>query len=108
MQDETKEKLVAVSFDARDKIISYEVIGIGSVDSVHARPFECLRGAIVVNASGIVLVHNHPSGDPTPSPDDRKFTKEIRELTEKGGMDLLDHVIIGHGRYYSFAEKGLL
>lgn len=108
LQNEAKEKLIAISLDAKLKIICFEVVAIGSVCTVYARPFEVLRGAIPMNAYGLILVHNHPSGDTTPGLEDKRFTKDLKKLTESGGIELHDHVIIGDGDYYSFAEAGLM
>ena len=66
------------------------------------------RAAILANAAGIVAGHNHPSGDPTPSPDDIALTRRLVTAGEVLGVPLLDHIIVGDGRYYSFKEVGCL
>ncbi len=108
MQNETKEKIIVISLDKNMKILCFELVSMGSVSSVYARPFDVLRSAILVNARGIIIVHNHPSGDPKPSKDDIKFTGELMNETNSGGLDFLDHIIIGDGKYISFAEAGLM
>ncbi|MEM1221684.1 MAG: JAB domain-containing protein [Verrucomicrobiota bacterium] len=85
-----------------------KMIAIGSVNAIFGRPFEAIRSAIALNAVGIILVHNHPSGNPTPSQLDKNFTTDLKEITDKGGMGFYDHIIIGEDSYFSFADAGLL
>ncbi len=109
LQNEAKEKLITISMDIKLKILCYEVVSIGSVNSVYARPGEMVRTTFMVNASRFIVVHNHPSGDPSPSGPDEDFTYELASLGEMAGMPLEDHIIIGEGEsYYSFAEAGLI
>ncbi len=102
MQNEMKEKLVAISLDAGQKIISFEVVAIGTVHTITVNPFELFRSSIVVGAVGMILVHNHPAGDPAPSASDRELTRKVADYGRDGGIRLIDHIIIGDGRYYSF------
>ena len=107
LQNETKEKLIAISVDVRLKIITFEVVSIGSAEAVYAKPAESIRTAILVNASGLIMVHNHPSGDPKPSAADKKFTRWLTKTCETMGIPLHDHIIIGEGdSCYSFAVTG--
>lgn len=108
LQNEAKEKLIVICLDVKLKILCFEVVAIGSVHSIYTRPFETLRAAIPMNAYGLILVHNHPAGDVKPGPLDKEFTRELKDLTRRGGIALHDHVIIGDGEYYSFAEAGLM
>ena len=108
LQNETKEKMIAVSLDTRLKIITFEVVAIGSIKSIYFRPAETLRATIMVNGYGVVILHNHPSGDITPSPEDKIFTKNLLTSANSLGIELHDHIIIGDGAYYSFAEQGML
>jgi hypothetical protein len=80
----------------------------GSIDEVHVTPREVLRAALMANAPGLIVSHNHPSGDPDPSPADEAFTKRLAAAATILGLDLLDHIVIGHGRYVSFKEAGLM
>ena len=108
LEDETKEKLVAIAVDSKTKIICFEVVALGSLNSIRARPAETLRVGILTNAYGLILVHNHPSGDPTPSVDDEAFTKRLKRSCDDMGLHLFDHVIIGHEKFYSFAAESML
>ena len=108
LQDEAKEKLITISLDTKLKMLCFEVIAIGAVNSIYARPFEALRAAIPLNPYGIIIVHNHPSGDPTPSEADEKFTSNLLILTIASGLEFHDHIIIGDNNYFSFAEHGIM
>jgi len=108
LQNETKEKLLAISLDTKLKVIAFEVVALGSLVSIAGRPAEVVRASIMVNAYGIIIVHNHPSGDPTPSKVDKEFTKTLNRVCNDLGISFHDHVIIGEGDYFSFAEAGLL
>lgn len=108
MQNETKEKMVAVSLDIKLKILAFEVVAIGSVNSVGMNISECLSTAVVMRAGGLIMVHNHPSGNPTPSREDKAFTKKLVKACDLMGIPLWDHVIVGDGEHFSFADEGLL
>lgn len=108
LQNEAKEKLITISLDTKLRIICFEVVEIGSFHSISFRPFEAIRAAIPLNLYGIILIHNHPSGDPRPSREDKQMTKRVKLLADAGGFAFHDHIIIGDGEYYSFAEQGLL
>jgi DNA repair protein RadC len=108
LQNETKEKFITINLDAWNKVVCFEVVAIGSLNAVHARPMEVFRTSIMVNAASAIVVHNHPSGDPKPSESDIQFTQRLVNLSQEMGLNLMDHVIIGTGAYYSFFESGLL
>gem|GEM_PF-790036 len=108
LQNEAKEKLITISLDTKLKIICFEVVALGSVNAVHTRPIEAIRGAIPLNPYGIIIVHNHPSGDPNPSSGDEKFTRNLLINTKSLGLEFYDHIIIGDGTYFSFTESGLM
>ena len=108
LQNEAKEKLITISLDNKLKPLCFEVIALGSLNSVYARPIEVLRAAIPLNPYGIILVHNHPSGDPTPSQKDEEFTSNLLINTTSLGLDFCDHIIIGHDTFFSFAEQGVM
>jgi DNA repair protein RadC len=108
LQNEAKEKLIAVNLDAKNKILCFEVVAIGSVSAIHLRPIEVFRTSIPLNAYGLIIVHNHPSGDPKPSRDDLEFTQKLKRISDDLGLILFDHIIVGFESYYSFAEEGEL
>jgi len=84
------------------------VITRGTLNSSLVHPREVFRAAIVAGAAALILVHNHPSGDPTPSPDDRAVTRQLVEAGKILDLPIQDHLVIGHAAYRSFAEMGLL
>jgi DNA repair protein RadC len=84
------------------------LITTGILNSSLVHPREVFRAAIVAGAAAVILAHNHPSGDPTPSPDDRQVTEQVVAAGRLLDIPVHDHVIIGVGRYCSFAESGLL
>ena len=92
----------------KHRVIAYHEVSRGILDSTLVHPREVFRAAILANAAGIVAGHNHPSGDPTPSPDDIALTRRLAAAGEVLGVPLLDHIIVGDGRYYSFKEVGCL
>jgi len=113
LQSLPRESLRVVLLDTRHRLIHAEEVSLGTLNESLAHPREILRPAIAHTAYAFVLVHNHPSGDPTPSEADRSLTRRIREAGELMQIHLLDHVIIGRERpgappYFSFKEHGLL
>jgi DNA repair protein RadC len=80
---------------------------VGSLNSSLVRIGEVFKQAIRLNSAAIILVHNHPSGDPTPSPDDVLVTRQVVEAGKLLDIEVLDHLVIGQGRYVSLRERGL-
>ena len=108
LQDEPSEVFVIMCLTTKHRVIAYHEVSRGILDSTLVHPREVFRAAILANAAGIVAGHNHPSGDPTPSPDDIALTRRLAAAGEVLGVPLLDHIIVGDGRYYSFKEAGCL
>ena len=108
LQKKKREYFIAFLLDTRHKLISKEVISIGTLTASLAHPREILNPAIRKSAAGIILAHNHPSGDPSPSDEDNRLTKRIAECCRIMGIELLDHVIIGSQGCYSFKTSGAL
>ena len=108
LQNEGKEKLIAISLNAKMKIIAFEVVSIGSPKAIYTQPGDCTRTPIMVAATGIIVVHNHPSGDPEPSEEDKEFTRQLMLACGALGLPLHDHIIIGDEDYFSFANAGLI
>jgi DNA repair protein RadC len=84
------------------------VVTRGILDASVVHPREVFRAAITESAAAVILVHNHPSGDPTPSPEDRAVTLQLAAAGRTLGIPVLDHVVVGDGRFVSFVEAGLL
>jgi DNA repair protein RadC len=96
-----QEHVRVMLLDAKNRLLSMQTVYVGSVHTAHVRIAELLSDAVRIRAAAIVVLHNHPSGDPTPSPADVTLTRGIFEASRLLGIDLLDHVIIGGGRYVS-------
>lgn len=107
MRGYEKEYFKAAYLNTKNTILKIETVSIGSLNASIVHPREILKPAISVSAASIVLVHNHPTGDPTPSREDIEFTKRFAQCGELIGIELLDHVIIGSGTYRSLKEMGL-
>ncbi len=104
---ELVEHLFALVLDVRNQVRQTRKISTGTLTESLVHPREVFREAIRFSAASIVLVHNHPSGDPSPSPEDIATTRRLQEGGKLLGIDVLDHVIIGDGRWCSLKEKGL-
>ena len=102
------EQFGLVMLDSKLHILRIKIIAIGSIDSTVAHPREVFREAAVASAAGIVLFHNHPSGDPTPSTDDLQLTERMLDAGEVMGISVIDHIILSAHRYFSLQEAGLL
>lgn len=105
---ERRERVHVVLVDARQRLLGERCISVGSLMSSVIHPREVFRPAIALAAAGLILVHNHPSGDPTPSSEDHQVTARIAETGTLLGIRLLDHVIIAAEGYRSFRERGWL
>jgi len=94
--------------DAKHHITALHTVSIGHLTSSLVHPREVFKAAILANAAALIAVHNHPSGDPTPSQEDHALTQRLINAGSLMGIELLDHVIIGHPGSYSFADHGVL
>lgn len=103
-----QEQLRVILLDTRNRVLDVVMVYQGSVNTAMARMAELFRDAVVANAPAVILVHNHPSGDPSPSPEDVKLTKDAAQAAQLLSIDLLDHVIIGDGRFVSLKDQGVL
>lgn len=108
MADLKKECFWNVLLDGKNRILRTVRVSEGSLTSSLVHPREVFRPAIREAAAGILFVHNHPSGDPAPSPEDLQVTRRLVETGKVVGIRVLDHIIIGCGRYFSFADQGIL
>lgn len=107
MQDLPHEEFHVLLLNTQNHVLRHLQITRGTLDASLVHPREVFRPAIAEAAAGIILVHNHPSGDPTPSAEDRSVTRQLRAAGTTLGIEVLDHVVIGEGRYVSFVEAGL-
>jgi DNA repair protein RadC len=108
LRDKKREMFLVVLLDARHRVLRDEVVSEGSLTSSIVHPREVFLPAVRESAGAVVLVHNHPSGDPSPSDDDVAVTRRLVHASELLGIKVLDHVIVGDGVYASFRERGLL
>ncbi len=104
----TKETLFVLSLDTKGRLLSTSVAAEGTLAEVHWRAADVFRDPVISQATSIVLVHNHPSGDPAPSPQDVSSTRKLRKVAEELDIELRDHVIIGQNRFSSLGAMGLL
>jgi DNA repair protein RadC len=102
-----QEHLRVILLDTRNNVLAIPTIYIGSLNTSVIRLAELFRAAIRENAAALIVVHNHPSGDPSPSPEDVRVTRQLVEAGRLIDIDVLDHIIIGHQRYVSLKERGL-
>jgi DNA repair protein RadC len=100
------EEFRVLFMDAKNRLVGEKTLFRGTVNSAAVYPREIVREAFDAGATGLVLVHNHPSGDPTPSADDDSTTSQIAAVATLLGLTVVDHIIIGHDRHYSYRDKG--
>lgn len=103
-----KEHFVCLFLNTKNHLLGQETLSIGSLNASIVHPREVFRAAIKCSSASIICAHNHPSGDPAPSPEDIQITKRLSEAGEIIGIDVLDHIIIGDGKFISLKEQGLM
>ncbi len=108
VQKENRELFILILLNTKNKIITLETISVGSLNSSVVHPREVFRKAISWSSAGMILVHNHPSGDVSPSKEDILLTSRLTESGNLLGIEILDHVIIGENDYYSFKENNYI
>lgn len=106
--DNATEELVIVALDGKNRVLATATVAMGGIHSVSCSAADVLRAVLLLGASGFVLAHNHPSGDPTPSNEDVRFTEKVSEAAEVCGLMLVDHLVIASDGYVSMLECGLL
>ena len=106
LKDDPRERFIAIYLDAKYRPIAVHDVSTGTATASLVHPREVFGPALQLAAAAIVVAHNHPSGDPTPSTEDRQVTDRLRQAGELLGVQVLDHLVIGDGRYYSFASEG--
>ena len=105
LKNQDREYILAIAMDARTKPVAVEIVAIGTVNQAVIEPRDLFKYAIISNAAGVVMVHNHPSGNPSPSEEDYKITAKINDAGRLLGIPLLDHIIVGDDSYFSFKEN---
>jgi len=103
-----RESFWALHLDIRHRIVDIDRVSVGNMTSVEVRPAEVFRGALLTGAQDLIFVHNHPSGDPAPSPQDRLLTARLKNAGDLLGIGVIDHVVIGSEGCVSMADRGLL
>jgi len=107
LKGKKKEHFLVILLDTRSRLIKTSEVSVGSLDSSIVHPRETFKEAITASAASVILVHNHPSGDTTPSEDDIKLTKRLTGAGELIGIEVLDHIIITDNDYLSLKREGL-
>ena len=108
LRHEPKEHFKALYLDVKSRVLRARTVFVGTLDGSTVHPREVFREAISLAAASVIAAHNHPSGDPTPSPEDIAITHRLLAAGQVIGIDLVDHVIIGDGRWVSLKERGML
>jgi DNA repair protein RadC len=106
--DADKEHFCLLALNNKNRVIGYKVISTGTLTQSVVHPREVFRAALAFDAAAIAIFHNHPSGDPAPSAEDIDITKRLKDGAELLGLRLLDHVVVGDDRYFSFNNKGMV
>lgn len=99
------ERFGLVLLDAKQRLIRTTILSVGSLDTSIAHPREVFREAMLASAAAVVLFHNHPSGDPQPSTEDVLLTRRLAQAGDVMGIDVLDHIILGEARWFSFKDS---
>ena len=108
LEHHDREEFWIAALDGKNRLIGTHQVSVGTSNASLVHPREVLKPLVLASAAACILVHAHPSGDPNPSPEDVAITTRLAKVCELLGVRVLDHVIIGAGRYYSFADDGRL
>lgn len=106
--NESKEWMVVLLMDGKNRLSAIDICSIGTLNQSLCHPREIFKSALITSCAAIALVHNHPTGDTTPSREDIEITRRLKEASEIIGIRLLDHVIVSDSEYTSFVERGLM
>jgi DNA repair protein RadC len=108
LRDLPQEEFHALLLNAQHRLLRTVLVTRGILDASLIHPREVFRAAVVEGAAALILVHNHPSGDPTPSGEDRAVTRQLARAGRTLGIHVLDHVVVGDGRYHALSQEGPL
>lgn len=108
LMNETREMFLTLHLDGKNKVICMDIVSVGTLNQSLVHPRHVFQSALLSNAAAVLLIHQHPSGDPNPSREDREITRRLQEAGELMGIRVLDHIVIGDDQYMSFVEQGLL
>ena len=106
--DADKEHFTVLILNNKNRVNGFKVISTGSLTASLVHPREVWRACLYLAGAAVCFIHNHPSGDPAPSPEDIEITRRLKETGEMLGIRILDHVILGERRFFSFSDKGML
>jgi DNA repair protein RadC len=106
--DADKEHFLLLAMNNKNRVNGFKVVSTGSLTASLVHPREVWRAALLLRAAAVVFVHNHPSGEPAPSQEDQEITRRLKETGEMLGIRVLDHVVLGDGRFFSFSDRGLI
>jgi DNA repair protein RadC len=108
LEAEKNEAFEVLHLNAQNRLLGVERISQGTIDRAAVFPRRVVEGALKAGAAALIFVHNHPSGDPTPSREDRLLTEALQKAAQTVDVRVLDHIIVGNGRHFSFQSQGLL
>jgi DNA repair protein RadC len=108
LEQKEREHFSVLFLDTQNRLIDYQVLFMGSIDSANINPREVVKAALQLNARSLIVAHNHPSGDATPSQQDISVTKRLISALELIDVKLLDHMVIGHNEIISLSEEQLM
>ncbi len=103
-----REHFNALYLNSRNQLLGIETVSIGTINKAAIYPRDIIKSALLLQATALILMHNHPSGSLEPSPEDKNITRLIMRAARLFGIKVLDHLVIGEGGYYSFSSKGLI
>ncbi len=106
LQDFDREKMLALHLDTKHRLICVDIVSIGTLTASLIHPREVFKTALLTNAASLILVHNHPSGNPIPSLEDMSITRRLADAGKILGIDLMDHVVVGRNGFSSLKELG--
>lgn len=106
--DADKEHFVLLGLNNKNRVNGYKHIATGTLTAALVHPREVYTAVLYLHSAGIIFVHNHPSGDPAPSPEDIDITRRLKEIADIMGIKVFDHIVRGQDRYFSFNDRGLL